>query len=59
MAFKLLMVAEKRWRKVNSAHLVTLVQAGVRFPDGQTRILLDMLKSPSNLVFNALEVAVS
>ena len=39
MAFKLLEQAQKRWRKVNSAHLVRLVQAGVRFPDGKTRIL--------------------
>jgi hypothetical protein len=30
MAFKLLTMAEKRWRKVNSAHLVPLVQAGVK-----------------------------
>ena len=39
MAFKLLTQAEKRWRKVNSPHLVALVQAGVKFPDGQTRVL--------------------
>ena len=42
MAFKLLTQAEKRWRRVNSSHLVALVQAGVKFPDGQTRILPDM-----------------
>jgi putative transposase len=35
MAFKLLLAAEKRWRKINAPHLVALVQAGVRFPDGQ------------------------
>lgn len=45
MAFKLLMMAETRWRKVNSPHLVAVVQAGVRFPDGETRILPDMPKS--------------
>lgn len=49
MAFKLLMMAEKRWRKVNSAHLVPLVQAGVKFPDGMTRILPDL---PSDSVVN-------
>lgn len=49
MAFKLLTMAEKRWRKVNSAHLVPLVQAGVKFPDGKTRILPDL---PSNSVVN-------
>jgi hypothetical protein len=42
-------MAEKRWRKVNSAHLVPLVQAGVKFPDGKTRILPDL---PSNSVVN-------
>lgn len=47
MAFKLLMMAEKRWRRVNSPHLVALVQAGVKFPDGKTRILPNL---PSNSV---------
>lgn len=47
MAFKLLLMAEKRWRRINSPHLAALVQAGVRFPDGKTRILPDL---PSNSV---------
>lgn len=51
MAFKLLTMAEKRWRKVNAAHLVLLVQAGVKFPDGKTRILPDL---PSDSVVNLL-----
>jgi len=38
MAFKLLLAAEKRWRKINAPHLVALVQAGVRFPDGQRQL---------------------
>jgi transposase-like protein len=42
MAFKLLTQAEKRWRRLNSSHLVALVHAGVSFPDGQTRILPDI-----------------
>ena len=42
MAFKLLLEAEKCWRRVNSPHLVALVHAGVKFPDGKTRILADM-----------------
>jgi putative transposase len=49
MAFKLLTQAEKRWRRVNSSHLVALVQTGVKFPDGQTRILPDM---PADSVVN-------
>lgn len=39
MAFKLLTQAEGRWRRVNSPHLVALVAAGVKFSDGETRIL--------------------
>jgi hypothetical protein len=39
MAFKLLLSAEERWRRVNALHLVPLVRAGVEFPDGQAKIL--------------------
>ena len=39
MAFKLLLAAEKRWRRINAPHLVALVQAGVKFPDGQQQKL--------------------
>jgi hypothetical protein len=39
MAFKLLTQAEKRWRRVNLTHLL----AGVNLPDGQMRILPDLL----------------
>jgi transposase-like protein len=39
MAFKLLLAAEKRWRKVNAPHLVALVKAGVEFPDGEAEML--------------------
>jgi len=35
MAFKLLLGAQQHWRKINAPHLVALVQAGVRFPDGE------------------------
>ncbi|VAW31034.1 hypothetical protein MNBD_CHLOROFLEXI01-5197, partial [hydrothermal vent metagenome] len=58
MAFKLLMMSEKRWRKVNSPHLVAVVQAGVRFPDGQTCILPDMPKSSDSFIIKPVEVAV-
>ncbi|HEX9729642.1 MAG TPA: hypothetical protein VGA37_14155 [Gemmatimonadales bacterium] len=34
MAFKLLEMAEHRWRRLNGAHLLPLVRAGVRFVDG-------------------------
>lgn len=34
MAFKLLEMAEQRWRALNGAHLLPLVRAGVRFNDG-------------------------
>jgi putative transposase len=35
MAFKLIESAQHRWRKINAPHLVPLVRAGVRFPNGQ------------------------
>jgi transposase-like protein len=38
MAFKLLLAAEKHWRRINAPHLVALVQAGVKFPDGQRQV---------------------
>jgi hypothetical protein len=34
MAFKLVEVAQERWRKVNAPDLVALVRAGARFIDG-------------------------
>jgi hypothetical protein len=48
-------MAEKRWRKVNSPHLVALVQAGIAFPDGQTRLLPDM---PADAIVNLPEDAI-
>ncbi len=39
MAFKLLLAAEKRWRRINAPHLVALVKAGVKFPDGEAKML--------------------
>ncbi len=38
MAFKLLLTAEKHWRRVNAPHLVALVKAGVKFQDGQAEM---------------------
>jgi transposase-like protein len=60
MAFKLLTQAERRWRRVNSPHLVALVATGVKFPDGKTRILPDLSSdSVVNLQVNAaLEPAI-
>jgi putative transposase len=34
MAFKLLMLAQERWRKLNGSHLLRLVRAGIPFVDG-------------------------
>ena len=34
MAYKLLEMAQHRWRHLNSAHLLPLVRAGVTFVDG-------------------------
>lgn len=57
MAFKLLMMAEKRWRKVNSPHLVAVVQAGTRFPDGMTRVLPEMPLAAESVLLSPVEVA--
>ena len=34
MAFKLLLAAERRWRKLNGASLLPLVREGALFQDG-------------------------
>ena len=34
MAFKLLDMAQQRWRRLDGAHLLPLVRAGVKFIDG-------------------------
>ena len=39
MAFKLLLSAEKRWRRLNAPHLVALVRAGVKFANGQAQFI--------------------
>ena len=38
MAFKLLLAAEERWRRINAPHLAALVAAGVNFPDGEAEM---------------------
>ena len=39
MAFKLLLSAETRWRRVTATQLVALVQGGAGFPDGKATML--------------------
>ena len=34
MAYKLLDMAQARWRRLDGAHLLTLVRAGIAFIDG-------------------------
>ncbi len=34
MAFKLLLMAQERWRRINAAHLMPPVRAGVGFTNG-------------------------
>ena len=34
MAFKLLDMVQQRWRRLDGAHLLPLVRAGVKFVDG-------------------------
>jgi putative transposase len=57
MAFKLLLAAEQHCRRVNSPHLVALVHAGVKFPDGKTRILPDMPEQAKQAVLKVQEDA--
>jgi hypothetical protein len=57
-------IAEKCWRKVNAPHLVALVKAGVKFPDGQAEMFQldmpddDLLFSLTPSVFAATEVSI-
>jgi hypothetical protein len=44
MAFKLLLAAQQRWRRVNTPHLVALVKAGVEFPNDQAKMLQSELE---------------
>ena len=45
MAFKLLDMAEKRWRRLESRRLLPLVRAGVSFVDG---VRQDRTKNPTS-----------
>ena len=61
MTFKLLLSAEQRWRRVNAPHLVALVRAGVKFPDGEAQMLQvdpseDCLFAQTPSVYAATEV---
>ncbi len=64
MAFKLLLAAEKRWRRVNAPHLVALVRAGVTFPNGEAEMFqsekLDdgLLFSQTPSIFAASEMLI-
>jgi putative transposase len=49
MAFKLLLQAEAKWRRLNAPHLLPLVQTGMNFPNGETKMLANM---PAKLEHN-------
>jgi hypothetical protein len=63
MAFKLLLAAEKRWRRINAPYLVALVKEGVEFPDGEAE-MLQSEPAPADLfthtppVFAVIEVSI-
>jgi putative transposase len=44
MAYKLMRVAEERWRRINAPHLVALVRAGAVFVDGRLQEGRDQLR---------------
>jgi putative transposase len=65
MAFKLLLAAERHWRRVNAPHLVALVRAGVKFPNGQADMFQfqpktsqDVLFNPAQLVYTANQTSI-
>ena len=63
MAFKLLLAAEQRWRRINAPHLAALVKAGVKFPNGQAEMFLlepsdDSLFTRAPSVYAAEEVPI-
>ena len=49
MAFKLLEMAQLRWRHLDGAHLLPVVRAGVRFVDG---VQLDAVKQVAQSTHN-------
>jgi putative transposase len=56
MAFKLLLASERHWRKVNAPHLVALVRAGVKFPNGQADMFQFQLKTSEDVLFNPAQL---
>ena len=57
MAWKLLMAAQQRWRRVNAPHLVALVKAAVEFPDGEAEMLQCDLESEELLILTPKTLA--
>jgi putative transposase len=56
MAFKLLLAAERHWRRVNAPHLVALVRAGVKFPNGQAEMFQFQSKTTEDVLFNPAQL---
>ena len=56
MAFKLLLAAERHWRRVNAPYLVALVRAGVKFPNGQAEMFQFQLKTSEDVLFNPAQL---
>jgi transposase-like protein len=48
MAFKLLDMAQQRWRRLDGAHLLPLVRAGVKFVDGVQKQSGKIIRSTDN-----------
>ena len=48
MAWKLVIAAQDRWRRVNAPHLVALVKVGVEFPNGEA-VMLQCDSEPEEL----------
>src|SRR5215475_4387511 len=49
MAYKLLEMAQARWRRLDGAHLLPLVRAGITFVDGLEHVTTGRRSSPRGL----------
>jgi putative transposase len=59
LAFKLLLAAQERWRRVNAPHLTALVWAGVAFQDGIQVISQPQMEDESTITLGEAFVGVA
>jgi len=57
LAFKLVLCAQDRWRRVNAPHLVAMVRAGVEFKKGKQVVSYEDMDMPSAQVEDPVRIA--